>query len=276
VPAYRCPRCGTTVEGDPATLRCPACGYPEAARPAPQPAAPWPTLPPIAPQAVVPARPVQPLSGLGEALTVLLVVASVAGVLTLLFPFPSGGRVADSPVQALLGLLAAASIVATVITFCVWLHRACANAAQAQPAAGVRPGWAVGSFFVPVVHFWIPFQQVRKAWRAHGPPQAAGLLSGWFAAWCFRLACDYLAGAISARISLRIALEAARTHQDPASIHVPPSPLADALGVVGALAGVAAAILLIRVVRRWSAWQDAHPPSPTVPPPPALLPGTPP
>src|SRR5262249_59327981 len=31
------------------------------------------------------------------------------------------------------------------------------------------PGWAAGSFFIPIVHLWKPYQAVKEIWRASEP-----------------------------------------------------------------------------------------------------------
>ncbi|MEA3203063.1 MAG: hypothetical protein QOI63_733 [Thermoplasmata archaeon] len=278
MPAYRCPRCGAVVEGDPATLRCPTCGYPDAApASASSPrVAPWPAPPSPSPLASPPPaapRPARRLAGLASSLAALLIAGAAASLLALVFPVPGTGSFLDHPGRSLLGAAASALGLATVIVFCVWLHRACANAHAANPAAGVRPGWAVGSFFVPIVHLWVPFLEVRKAWRAHGPP-GESLFSAWMAAWTLRVLLAYGVGLAIAQGVVRAALEAARTGQDPATIVVPASPLAVALQVTGTLVAAIAAALLVGVARRWSAWQDAHPQmaATQAPPPPGTQP----
>jgi hypothetical protein len=62
-----------------------------------------------------------------------------------------------SPWFYLLGLVALAALVVTL----VWQHRA----ASAARALGFRnthsPGWGVGSWFVPIVNLWFPYQAIR-------------------------------------------------------------------------------------------------------------------
>lgn len=58
---------------------------------------------------------------------------------------------------SLLGLVSVASFV----VFLVWQYRA-ATAARALGRPATRsPGWGVGSWFVPVVNLWMPFQALR-------------------------------------------------------------------------------------------------------------------
>lgn len=61
--------------------------------------------------------------------------------------------------------------VATVVVFGRWIYLAHRN----LPALGARylkfrPGWAVGSFFVPIVCLWAPYQAMRDLAKASRSP----------------------------------------------------------------------------------------------------------
>jgi len=55
------------------------------------------------------------------------------------------------------------AFLATVIVWCIWQHRAQANAVVLS-GGGLRftPGWAVGWWFIPIANLWKPFQTVRE------------------------------------------------------------------------------------------------------------------
>jgi hypothetical protein len=89
-----------------------------------------------------------------------------------------------------------AALVATYVSFLMWIHRAHRN----LPSLGAEglehtPGWAVGSWFIPIANLWRPFQVTTEIWKASDPnigtsdgrrwKLAAGstLLGTWWAAW---------------------------------------------------------------------------------------------
>ncbi len=72
--------------------------------------------------------------------------------------------------QLVVGLIQGAIFVLTSAAFLFWFHRAYRN----LPAVGARglrfrPGWAVGSWFVPFLNLWRPKQIANDIWRASGP-----------------------------------------------------------------------------------------------------------
>lgn len=100
--------------------------------------------------------------------------------------------------------LAGYLLIGTAIAFLLWLWRARENVDflfspfAPQPIAPPQrlhrrsPGWAVGSWFCPIVQFWYPFQVVEDVVRASEPvtlPGAArsarirALLYGWWGSW---------------------------------------------------------------------------------------------
>jgi hypothetical protein len=67
------------------------------------------------------------------------------------------------------------------ITWCVWQSRL---AQGTSPALLQRsPGWHVGSWFIPVVSLWFPFQNMRDLWRLHLRSERYGLLWLWWTGW---------------------------------------------------------------------------------------------
>ncbi len=91
-------------------------------------------------------------------------------------PPPYNGPNAITPGTLLVGLVSVAAFVFALI----WQHRA-ASAAQALGLpAGQSPAWGVGSWFVPIVWFWIPYQAVRDC-LPPGDPHRPRVLQWWIA-----------------------------------------------------------------------------------------------
>jgi hypothetical protein len=68
--------------------------------------------------------------------------------------------------------VALGALLATLLVFGTWIVRAHRN----LPALGaenldIRPGWALGYFFVPIANFWKPYTAMRTLWQAshHAP-----------------------------------------------------------------------------------------------------------
>ena len=89
----------------------------------------------------------------------------------------------DNPVMLVLALLAVglavieiAVFIATVVVFLMWLYRTHENlTAFGVPKNQLEysSGWAVGSFFVPIVSLIIPYRAVREVWRKSVPQQTS-------------------------------------------------------------------------------------------------------
>lgn len=73
---------------------------------------------------------------------------------------------------AINSLLAFGVFVASIVMILLWIHRAHANLrAIGLSELNYSPGWAVGSFFVPVVNLFVPFRAMRELFnRSHGEP----------------------------------------------------------------------------------------------------------
>jgi len=84
------------------------------------------------------------------------------------------------------------SVVASLITFLVWVYAAHANLhALGCPDIKFTPGWAVGWFFVPLLNLFKPYQVVSEIWRGSDPasllkniPSSTALIGWW---WGFRI-----------------------------------------------------------------------------------------
>ncbi|EJL24767.1 DUF4328 domain-containing protein [Novosphingobium sp. AP12] len=73
-------------------------------------------------------------------------------------------------VRGLAMMLGSLVFLPTAVLFLIWFHKAIANLHEAGLAGlRARPGWTVGSFFVPVANLFVPFRAMRELWnRSHG------------------------------------------------------------------------------------------------------------
>jgi hypothetical protein len=86
-------------------------------------------------------------------------------------------NVAVSLVTDVVGLAA----IAAVIGACIWQYRAASTARALGYQAKHSPGWGVGSWFVPIVNYWMPYQAIRDC-LAPGDPNRRLVKEFWF---CF-------------------------------------------------------------------------------------------
>lgn len=107
--------------------------------------------------------------------------------------------------QGIIGIAAGIIVLTQMILFFVWVYRANKNV-RALGAQGLRftPGWAVGWFFVPIAHFWKPYQVVKEIFMASNNPKnwrqhISYPILGWW--WFFWVVSVYLSN-ISFRVSL--------------------------------------------------------------------------
>lgn len=135
------------------------------------------------------------------------------------------------------------TFLATAVVFLVWFRRVRLNAevfdAYAQP---MRPGWAIGAWFVPFANFFLPYRVASGIWTASTPagrPLASrALLNAWWA------------GLIGSRLFV---VWAERRYTAAEEV----DEVLDAFGLVVAadVLDVAAAVLAILFVRRLTAMQ---------------------
>ena len=168
-----------------------------------------PAAPPAAPYAAGPPAYFANPTGLSTALVVLLILNAVA----LLASFGTTGneleavhdlqngawtfdyakaKDADEQFAAVL-VLCGLLILATGIVFLVWFHRTRVNAELFAPAGHrMSRGWAIGSWFTPIVGLWFPKQIANDIWRASTPwgqSPALGRVTAWWVLWlCFGVA----------------------------------------------------------------------------------------
>ncbi|MEE4490856.1 DUF4328 domain-containing protein [Streptomyces sp. BE230] len=100
----------------------------------------------------------------------------------------AAGDRADMLYQAA-GSLQLLTFLATVVVFIIWFRRVRLNAEVFDPYAhSLRPGWAIGAWFIPIGALWLPHRVASGTWTASSPggsnrlPAPRGLLHAWWAA----------------------------------------------------------------------------------------------
>ncbi|HWM12228.1 MAG TPA: DUF4328 domain-containing protein [Solirubrobacteraceae bacterium] len=161
--------------------------------------------------------------------------------------------------QALVGLIQFAVWIASAVVFIRWMHGAYRNVTIVAPTERrYGAGWAIGSWFVPIMNLFRPKQITNDIWRAGGrdeqDAQPGWLLIGW---WTF-----YLLGNFVVNIAARSYTDAESADELRTGTIL--FMVSDVLSVVGAL-------LAIVVVRRATDRLDEKaaatpPPAPPEPP----------
>jgi hypothetical protein len=87
-------------------------------------------------------------------------------------PYGRAQAIANDERERLVGYGHVLVYLTTVVFFSRWIYRAHRN----LPALGAenlrfRPGWALGSFFVPIANLWLPFQAMRDLVKASRSPR---------------------------------------------------------------------------------------------------------
>jgi len=79
---------------------------------------------------------------------------------------------------------------ACAIAFCIWFHHAYRNMGYLGEMRSHAVGWAPGSFFVPILNLYRPYQIAKEIWHASAPLEEAysgvvphGPVSRWWALW---------------------------------------------------------------------------------------------
>lgn len=145
---------------------------------------------------------------LGRAVCVLLGSVAVADVLSIAFGVHArlllGDRTEDGyatvddltwthaeVLYQFAGALQGLTLLATAVVFLIWLRRVRRNAEVFDPVAhSMRPGWAIGAWFVPIGNLWLPYRVVRDVRTASELPGTPGgrsafpgvLLHAWWVA----------------------------------------------------------------------------------------------
>jgi hypothetical protein len=138
-------------------------------------------------------------------------------------------------------------IIGTVVTYCLWVHQAHANL-RLLAAGGLHysPAWAVAWYFIPGANLVLPLLVMFEIYKASDPEVPAGKPFGWKESrvslliplwWGFWLAASFIE-----RIGYALSL----------GDHPPRGRLlaGEAVGILGALLMIAAAGLLILLIRQ--------------------------
>jgi hypothetical protein len=82
---------------------------------------------------------------------------------------------------ALVGINAVLTLIfiAAIVIACIWQHRAATVGRAMGYPAKHTPGWGVGSWFVPIVDFWMPYQAIRDC-MAPDDPNRSVVKRFWF------------------------------------------------------------------------------------------------
>ena len=95
-----------------------------------------------------------------------------------------------------------------------WKRRACENLHRVQArGVDISPGWAVWSYYIPVVNLWLPFQAMSQIARAslnpHNPEAVtkAGPLGWWWCLWLATLMLPFIASGLIREAAASTSLE---------------------------------------------------------------------
>lgn len=176
------------------------------------------------------------------AIEVLLVLVGV--------DYVAGGGIdvwfATPPVMSLAMTIAEIATLITAIVLMIWVYRAMTTARVLMPTLTITPGWAVGWFFVPIASLWKPHVVMTEIMEGSGDKAVAYDQSGrrlvdlWWAAWIGRMICNVVLTYVGRG---ETGLQVSQVW----------------CVIVGAVAGVVAALLLeaiIRRVTRLQAWSS--------------------
>lgn len=139
-------------------------------------------------------------------LVILSLVFAVAGIgsdaleLRFYLKLESGQFVSDPQMMAAAEsndqrqiILYVAHMTVLVLTFIFvgrWIYFSSRNL-RAFGAIGlsIRPGWAVGWYFIPIANIWKPYEAMKEIWQASSDPmdwpdqRTPGLMPAWWALW---------------------------------------------------------------------------------------------
>ncbi|RYD27701.1 MAG: DUF4328 domain-containing protein [Lysobacteraceae bacterium] len=81
----------------------------------------------------------------------------------------------------------------SVVCFARWLYNATKRAHLFSGGMTISPGWAIGSYFIPIVNLFKPFQAMREIWQASIAPNTTGIVPVpvgmriWWGLWLVRV-----------------------------------------------------------------------------------------
>jgi hypothetical protein len=272
-----CPRCGSwsaqgaafcwkcggaLAQQHPAPAPGPAPAGPAPATPGAAPGAgPWAQQPPAWPQTPYASYPPPAgalpgnwfylsASGLATAITVFAAITAVLyGIGAAL---GLAGAVADDwDTLDVSGGFIGFGLLALLVLFVlliVWTRRVTGNLLPFQPVLELGTGWAVGSWFVPIISYWFPLRIWNQAWRATTPTIAPPIGWQWKG---LPVPITHLLAWVTFHVGVVIAAVGVPTEDDTST----------AIGYAGFIGGTLVSVsqvLLILVVRNLTARQDAY------------------
>ncbi|MBB5411691.1 hypothetical protein HDG34_005652 [Paraburkholderia sp. HC6.4b] len=148
--------------------------------------------------------------------------------------------------NALSGIANFLAFMVTSFFFLKWVYLTNANAKYLVATKPMRPGWAVGWYFIPFATLWKPFRGMRETWQISANPDnwrsvsVPAKLRWWWGLW--------IATCIFGNGALRASIKAENVSQYRGS---------ESLTVMSSLLGIAAALVLIRIIRQLTERQTA-------------------
>jgi hypothetical protein len=152
-----------------------------------------PYAPPASSLDAPPARPfsgsdkgtLPPLAGRARRALLFLRIWSIVSCVGLLGTLVERGRTSETGETAWLvyGCIGFPLGLASVLTYFLWLHRAVLRLGLAGAPISASPAWAVGSWFVPLVQFVVPYRTIRDLWRTSGAARAPSIVAWWWSSW---------------------------------------------------------------------------------------------
>lgn len=213
---------------------------------------------PMPPQMAMAPTPVVSNKGIVLTLTILVAVTTLGGLADALLSdhevqlSKKDGGFSMFDQGTALGTISGLASVACVVVGLVWVFRVTRNARILGGDGKPSPGWALGSWFIPVAHVIVPFFPLRQAWvrsRASGD----GLFFAWAGVAGLSLAMVYVVIGAGARWAVR---EAAKMPEGTAAVRELPSSIV-ALDILAQAISVAAGVLFILAARHLEAAQMA-------------------
>lgn len=174
----------------------------------------------------------------------ILRIASDAMQLSLLSsPYTAEEGMANDQRQSIVAIGWSVIFYTTSIPFLRWVHRINVNCRGfGARSMLLTPGWAVGSFFIPILNFFRPYQSMKQVWQVSRDPadlqsgKGSALVGWWWALWLL----SNVTGSVSDRFS---------KHATTIDSWIQSTWVAIVASAIGAFVSVAA-ILLVRGIYR--------------------------
>jgi hypothetical protein len=135
---------------------------------------------------------------LGQA--ALYLFAFVDGLVLTFEPAKRAFAVVQPTISQVYRLTVGTVLLLTIVAFLIWLHGAFVRVRLLASHRGVSAGWAVASWFVPILNLWKPLVALRELWQsssrtaegmsARAPSYLWLWWSGWLWFWGWYLAID--------------------------------------------------------------------------------------